>query len=238
MVKRLDGRPVHEQVAARLRARIMAGDYAPGTQLPSTAHLVAEYEVAGTTVQKALRALKQEGYLVSRQGKGVFVRDRQPFRVDVAAYFAPSPGGYQYELLEVAEGPPPAEVATELKFGPDDRAVMRKRLLRHDGEPVELSHSYYPLDLVHDTDLTRPGRINGGAPRVLAELGFPEEEFVDRVSSREPTPDEIELLELPAVPVIRQFRVTYSRDRRPVEASVLIKGSHLYELVYRQLMTT
>ncbi len=49
-----------------------------------------------------------------------------------------------------------------------------------------------------------------------------------------PTPEEVTLLELPDVPVMRQFRVIYSDDQRPVEASVMIKGSHLYELLYRQ----
>ncbi|EHK88712.1 GntR family transcriptional regulator [Saccharomonospora azurea SZMC 14600] len=34
--------------------------------------------------------------------------------------------------------------------------------------------------------------------------------------------------------MIRQLRVIYSDNERPVEASVLIKGGHLYELLYRQ----
>jgi len=38
--------------------------------------------------------------------------------------------------------------------------------------------------------------------------------------------------------VIRQLRVVYSDDERPVEASVLIKGAHLYELLYRQTVAT
>jgi GntR family transcriptional regulator len=33
--------------------------------------------------------------------------------------------------------------------------------------------------------------------------------------------------------VIRQLRVIYSDGDRPVEASVLVKGAHLYELLYR-----
>jgi GntR family transcriptional regulator len=52
-----------------------------------------------------------------------------------------------------------------------------------------------------------------------------------------PTAEEAALLQLPDVPVLRQFRVVYSDDDRPVEASVLIKGAHLYELLYRQPVT-
>jgi len=227
-------RPPYEVVAADLRARIMAGDLVPGAQLPSTAHLVAEFGVSNTTVQKALAVLKGEGYLTSRQGKGVYVRDRQPFRVEAGAYFAPTPGGYSYDLLETAEVQPPAEVAAALMTGPGGLAFLRRRLLRHGGSPVEVSWSYYPLELVRGSDLAGPRRVRGGAPRVLAELGYPQRYFVDAVSARMPTAEEASLLALPGVPVIRQFRVVYSDADRPVEASVLVKGAHLYELLYRQ----
>lgn len=211
----------------------MAGDLVAGTQLPSTAHLVTEFGVSNTTVQKALAVLKAEGYLTSRQGKGVFVRDRQPFRVEVGAYFEPTPGGYSYELLEVTELPAPNDVAEALNISAGDRVLVRRRLLRHAGRPVEVEWSYYPLELAAGTELAGSQRIPGGAPRVLADLGYDLQHFVDAVSARMPTNEEIDLLALPDVPVIRQFRVAYSHDDRPVEVSVLVKGSHLYELVYR-----
>ncbi|MFI0453406.1 GntR family transcriptional regulator [Actinomadura sp. 6N118] len=220
-------------MAADMRARIMAGDLEPGTKLPSTARLVEEFGVANTTVQKALAVLKAEGYLTSRQGKGVFVRDRQPFRVEVGTYFAPEPGGYSYELLEVAEVVPPAEVAKAFGLESSDRVQMRKRLLRHGGRAVEVDWSYYPLELARGTALADPRRIRGGAPRVLAEAGYPQRYHIDAVSARMPTTEEADLLSLPNVPVLRQFRVIYSDDDRLVEVSVLVKGSHLYELHYR-----
>lgn len=233
MTQRADDRPPYEQMAADLRARIMAGDLAPGTQLPSTTHLVEEFGVSNTTVQKALAVLKGEGYLTSRQGKGVYVRDRQPFRIEVGTYFSPAPGGYSHELLEVGEALPPAEVAGALMITSGGRALLRRRLLRHGGRPVEISWSYYPLELAAGTELAEPHRVRGGAPRVLAERGYPQRYFVDAVSARMPTTEEADLLALPDVPVIRQFRVVYSDQDRPVEASVLVKGAHLYELLYR-----
>ncbi|MBG6092521.1 GntR family transcriptional regulator [Actinomadura viridis] len=211
----------------------MSGDLTPGTQLPSTPRLVEEFGVSNTTVQKAMTVLKSEGYLTSRQGKGVFVRARQPFRVEVGSYLVPSPGGYSYELLEIREVPSPTEVALALGSETDDRLLLRRRLLRHNGNPVEINWSYYPRELVAGTDLAEPKRVPGGAPRVLAELGYPQRYFTDAVSARMPTKDEAELLELPNVPVIRQFRTVYSDDDRPVEVSILVKGSHLYELQYR-----
>jgi GntR family transcriptional regulator len=227
-------RPPYEQVAADVRAQIMAGDLAPGTQLPSTAQLVERFGVSNTTVQKALAVLKGEGYLISRQGKGIYVRDRQPFRVEVGAYFPPSPGGYSYEILQAGEVSPPAEVAAALRTEPGTPALLRCRLLRHAGQPVEAGWSYYPLDIAGGSALASPRRVRGGAPRVLAELGYPQRYFTDAVSARMPTAQEAELLTLPDVPVIRQFRVIYSDDDRPVEVSMLVKGAHLYELLYRQ----
>ncbi|MGV9377110.1 UTRA domain-containing protein [Nonomuraea sp. NPDC003707] len=86
------------------------------------------------------------------------------------------------------------------------------------------------------TPLAVRRKIRGGAPQVLAELGFPERHFEDRISVRQPTTEDVESLDLPpGVPVFRQFRVVYSDSGRPVEASILIKGGHLYELSYRQV---
>jgi GntR family transcriptional regulator len=235
MVKRRDSRPLHQQVAASIRAQIMAGDLAPGVQLPSTAQLVERYTASNPTIQKALAQLKDEGFLHSHPGKGVYVRDRQPFVVEAGNYFAPSPRGYAYQLLDVAEIEPPVDVAAALNLPNHGRAVLRHRLLLHDEEPVELSWSYYPVELAVGTPLAGRGKIRGGAPQVLADLGYPQREFTDRLSVREPTTGELEALDLPAdVPVIRQFRVIYSDDKRPVEVSVLIKGGHLYELLYHQ----
>jgi GntR family transcriptional regulator len=106
--------------------------------------------------------------------------------------------------------------------------------MRHAGDPVELDYSYYALDLVAGSDLAGKRRIKGGAPRVLAELGYPEREFTDRVSVRMPTTEEIEALDLPEVPVIRQFRTVLSDGGKPVAVNIMIKGGHRYDLVYRQ----
>ncbi len=213
----------------------MSGDLAPGAQLPSTQQLVQRYAAANATIQRALAALKDEGFVYSQVGKGVYVRDKQPFVVQVASYFAPSPTGYSYRLLDVTERQPPAEITHALNLTDDGRAVVRKRLLLHDGDPVELSSSYYPAEIATGSPLAGRSRISGGAPHVLATLGYPQRNFTDRLSARLPTTEELETLELPGdVPVIRQFRVIYSDQHRPVEASILIKGAHRYELLYQQ----
>lgn len=235
MAKTADGRPRHQQIAAEIRAEIMAGDLKIGAKLPTTRELEARFGVTNTTIQDALQVLKNEGVLRGERGQGVFVRARKPHVVDVAAYFVPSPDGYTYKVLDVAEVRPPADVAEALGLAEEGTALLRHRMTLHKGEPVELNWSYYPLDIARDTDLMQRAKIRGGAPRVLAEVGFPERRFVDRVSVRPPTTAEVTALDLPAtVSVICQMRVIYSDNDRPVEVTVMAKAGHLYELRYQQ----
>lgn len=235
MAKGSDKRQPSHQIAADLREKIMSGAFEPGEALPSTARLVETYAAAQSTVSKAIRILEGEGFVRGQTGKAVFVRNKQPFVVAASAYKEPSPRGYRYELMQVGEVTPSTEVAQALRLSGDERVVLRQRVLFHDGDPVELSSSYYPLSFAAGTPLARKSKIRGGAPRVLAELGLPEMAFEDRISVRQPLREEVEALDLPPdVPIFRQFRVVYSAGERPVEASVLVKGGHLYELLYRQ----
>jgi DNA-binding transcriptional regulator YhcF (GntR family) len=71
-----DPRPPYQQVANALRAAILTRKLAPGEKLPSGNELAQRYGVARMTVQQAIRLLRDEGLIVSRQGSGVFVRER------------------------------------------------------------------------------------------------------------------------------------------------------------------
>lgn len=238
MPRARDTRPRHQQIAAELRDLIMRGEFGPGAQLPSTTQLVERYNVANATIQHALKALKDEGFLDSRAGKGVYVLKRQQVVVDTAVYVTSAPGWFRHELLTVDNLVPPADIADGLRLASGATTIIRTRLLFHDEQPVELSTSYYPAEIAAGSSLAKSATIREGASQTLADLGFPQRTFVDRISARPPTVAEVETLNLPeGTPVIRQLRVIYSDNQRPVEASVLIKGGHLYELLYRQSAT-
>jgi DNA-binding GntR family transcriptional regulator len=63
------------QIADVYRARIASGDLEPGDRLPSIASLAQEYEVAKTTAQKVIEALRDEGLVVTSP-MGTFVTRR------------------------------------------------------------------------------------------------------------------------------------------------------------------
>ncbi|MFI9276040.1 winged helix-turn-helix domain-containing protein [Kitasatospora sp. NPDC052896] len=62
-----------EVIAEALRERIRSGGLKPGDALPTQAVLMAEYGASSLSVQKAMALLKQDGYAISRPGKGAFV---------------------------------------------------------------------------------------------------------------------------------------------------------------------
>ncbi|MFI7469979.1 GntR family transcriptional regulator [Nonomuraea sp. NPDC049646] len=71
-----DPRPPYLQVAMQLRAAILTRKFAPGEKLPSGPELAKTFGVARQTIQQAIRELREDGLIVSRQGSGVFVREK------------------------------------------------------------------------------------------------------------------------------------------------------------------
>jgi DNA-binding transcriptional regulator YhcF (GntR family) len=71
-----DPRPASQQIANLLRAAILTRRFEPGERLPSQNELADRYGVARETVKSALRVLRDERLIVSRQGSGAFVRSQ------------------------------------------------------------------------------------------------------------------------------------------------------------------
>ncbi|CAM5311054.1 HTH-type transcriptional repressor NanR [Streptomyces fumanus] len=65
---------LYQQVAAAIREAIQSGEFAPDSLLPSEAQLMARYGVSRPTVRNAIAALRTEGLVNVRHGKGSFVR--------------------------------------------------------------------------------------------------------------------------------------------------------------------
>ncbi|WP_395292212.1 winged helix-turn-helix domain-containing protein [Kitasatospora hibisci] len=62
-----------EVIAETLREQIRSGGLKPGDALPTQAELMREFGASSLTVQKAMALLKQDGWAISRPGKGAFV---------------------------------------------------------------------------------------------------------------------------------------------------------------------
>ncbi|MFI2302876.1 GntR family transcriptional regulator [Actinacidiphila glaucinigra] len=71
-------RSAYEQVADDLRRQIAAGVLKAGQRLDGNAKMAERYGVAAMTVRHALDILREEGLIVSQQGRGTFVASDPP----------------------------------------------------------------------------------------------------------------------------------------------------------------
>jgi GntR family transcriptional repressor for pyruvate dehydrogenase complex len=72
---------VVDEAINRLKDRIGAGDFAPGSQLPPEAVLAADLNLSRLSLREAVRALVMAGVLDVRRGTGTFVTDLKPDRL-------------------------------------------------------------------------------------------------------------------------------------------------------------
>lgn len=77
--------PRYQQIVEAIRNDIQGRKYKEGDQLPSEAELRETYGVSRHTIREALRALKERGYLESRQGAATRIarRDRPLYTYSV-----------------------------------------------------------------------------------------------------------------------------------------------------------
>lgn len=74
--------PLYEQIAARIRVAVAAGDLSPGDALPSVRKLARDLRVNPATVVQAYRDLAADGFVEMRHGQGTFVQEVSTWLMD------------------------------------------------------------------------------------------------------------------------------------------------------------
>ena len=72
--------PLYARVASHIAARIEAGELEPARKLPPERELAAEYECAYNTMRSAMQILRDRGLIVTMQGRGTYVAEREAGR--------------------------------------------------------------------------------------------------------------------------------------------------------------
>lgn len=65
----------YKEISADIRKKIQSGYYHAGDYLPKQFDLAKRYHTSRITIQKALRVLSMEGFLLSKKGVGTIVKD-------------------------------------------------------------------------------------------------------------------------------------------------------------------
>jgi GntR family transcriptional regulator len=117
-ISQTDSRPLYLQILEQIRARIAAGDWPAGKELPSIRALAAALNVSVITIKRAYLDLETEGVIVTRHGKGSFVAE--------AAGLA---GELQEQKLDAALSEA-STLAQQLGLTEDDLAARLRRVHR------------------------------------------------------------------------------------------------------------
>src|SRR5262245_46753836 len=142
--------PLHERIAADLRARIVSGELAVGGAVPSEAELRQAWQGSRGPVRQALASLRAEGLIAGGRGKPPVVQRQQvtqPFDTFLSfsrwvQMLGRVPG---QRTVEIARRPAPADVAGLLGLSAGDPVVQLRRLRMLDGEPVLVERTTFTL---------------------------------------------------------------------------------------------
>jgi GntR family transcriptional regulator len=245
-----DARPLQVRIADDIRIQIETGKLCPGDKLPTLDELAAEHMVSLAVVRKSIDLLKQQGLVVTMQGKGSFVRQRPSARrhgIDrysksrwrsgkpILTAEAEAQGHTAGQLMrELGETPAPPKVAERLRIAPGTPVWVRRRTTLVDDRPNQLADSFYELDVVAGTLIMEENTGPGGGFARLEEAGYDLDEICEEFSVRMPTGPESVALHLPAgTPVVDLVRTTYDKAGRPVEVMLAVIAGDMVNMAYR-----
>lgn len=229
----------YRELAGLLRQAIQRGDYPEGGTLPKQNEIAAAHGVNINTVRQAVRVLEAEGLVTPVRRRGTVIRPQIPMkRLGIERYakskwksglvafaadreatgrtWAP---GDQTQTVRVTEAD--SDVAEALGIQAGAPVYERARLVKEADRPTHTLTSYYRPEDVEGTALVDPtpgpaGR--GGGFAILTDRGLEPDQITETVRARMPTPDEVQLLQLPAgEPVMILHRTTFTGEGRPVE---------------------
>jgi GntR family transcriptional regulator len=230
-----------ERIAEELRGAIRGAKLRPGDRLPTEAELRVRYGVAPGTVRAAVAQLAAEGLVLTRQGRGVYVREQAvPRRLstDITTslgwYTTLQRQGLTPQGKTTVRREKASDIAAEwLGIAPGTRIVIRERDLGMEGEaPIMVATSHFP-DWVVDQAPNLANPKIGGMPEHLRNA-FGETYSNDVLTTRMPSPQEAERLQLPpGTPVLVIFGGTYDQQHRPLHFIEVIAAGGRIEFAYQ-----
>ncbi len=139
----------YASLAQALRARVVAGEWPPGSALPAENQLAGEHGVALGTMRRALELLVEQGFIDRIHGKGTFVRQGLSgatmlrfFRFDSGTGEVPGS-----RILQRSRVNAPAAVSRALGIGAGEPVLRLHRLRLISGQPCLFEELWLPLDL-------------------------------------------------------------------------------------------
>ena len=245
------GRPPYLQIADEIRLRIRRGQYPPGQALPGERELAGEFGVTRPTLHAGIEVLAREGVVVSRHGRGNFVRSVPRVPLPVTRFSRTERtadlGSWQKMCADagqvgkaadgtVATVPAPAHVAALLEVAGADRVIARGWDFRLEDveHPVGTYRTWYPAQLFAGTKIAEPPPLREGGLNAMDALGHRAVSAREQVTARVPTMAEAALFGLAAgsAAVLEITRVAREEGGRPIEVLQVVFSADLVTLAY------
>jgi len=149
IAEREPGQSRYGALAAALRARLVGGEWPPGTAMPAEQTLATEHGVALGTMRRALELLVQQGLVERIHGRGTFVRAGLAGATMMRFFrFGDRPGeAPASRIVSRQVAALPAEPARSLGLAKGETALKLRRLRLVGGEPCLLEDIWLPLPL-------------------------------------------------------------------------------------------
>ncbi|WP_116247737.1 GntR family transcriptional regulator [Nocardiopsis sp. FIRDI 009] len=242
--------PLYTRPADWVREQIRTGKLRPGENTPTERELASRFNVSRATAARALDLLVNEGLISpgnSRAGRRVrdtrvlaihasrseSVDHRRTAGVDAWVSDTQAYGLVPGQSIRVEVVPAAPEMAAYLQVENGAPVAVRRRLRTLDGDPSNVSDSYYPMSLTQEIpEILDPADVPQGVIALMAERGFAQTNYVDRLRWRPPTPEEAQLLRIGSgVSVLTQTRIGYMDDQVVRVTEQIWPGDRI-ELVY------
>ena len=135
--------PIYQLIKDAVTDKIRAGDWVPGTRLPSENALAADLGVSRMTTHRALRELTQHGLLTRVHGVGTFVAEppRQASLIelrDIAEEIAAQGQRHRAELCHLAEERAGRDLAARMEVAPGTTVFHAILVHYRDDLPIQL----------------------------------------------------------------------------------------------------
>ena len=243
----------YTEIAAQLRARILAGEWEPGSTLPRLDVLAIEYSADKNTMSRALSELESEGLVWSVPRRGTIIRHgmARPHRMrgnlvkrnvatDEPGYSFPSASGQEVWRHHITPTAKPEKldnprIARLLKVPVDSEILLRHRVTGPETEPpFQINDSWIHPDAVKDApEVAGQDPGPGGWLYRLEKAGHWPISWMEFHRARLPAKEEAAELQIPlSVPVLEIVRVGRSgKTDKPVEVTVYVIPSDRVETV-------
>ena len=144
--------PYYYQLKQFIIKQVESGNWHSGQMLPYENQLCQHFNISRTVVRQTLQELKNDGYIMTRKGKGTYIAEpeiNENITQNLVGFYETwTAMGLKVEnvLLGLEKNNPNKEVKDALKLDENDEVIILKRLSKLNDKPYSISVNYIPFE--------------------------------------------------------------------------------------------